>query len=176
MIIVEGPDGAGKTSLITRLAAETSIPVHERAVRDKTGPDERDLWEWTHVDMANWGEQVYLYDRHPLVSEYIYGPLTRGQVAPGFDRQSAHALRQRLEQQCLLILCLPPLAEYHKNLLADEQMEGVLDHQEALYGLYSSLTTTWGGWLKRYDYTDPTAYHRVSIAARVHAAQWRKTR
>jgi hypothetical protein len=178
MIIIEGPDGAGKSWLVKQLSKDLGIPVHERAVRDRVGPaDTRGdgLWQWAHHDVTTWPRQgVHVYDRHPLVSEYIYGPVIRGKSAPGFNQPSAHGLRRQMEQRCLLVLCLPPIEVVLRNIRNEEQMEGVQEHPTQLYGLYESLVSSWGGWRVVYDYTEgESEYEHVKMAARLHAAQWK---
>jgi hypothetical protein len=178
MIIVEGPDGAGKSYLVKQLSHDLVIPQHERAVRDRLGPHDPEgtsLWQWAYHDVTTWAAQpMSLYDRHPLVSEYIYGPIVRGQSAPGFNHPSAHGLRRLMEQRCLLVLCLPPHDTYVENLRKEEQMEGVDEHALQLYGLYEALISSWGGWRVVYDYTElPSQYEHVRMSARLHAAQWK---
>lgn len=181
MIIVEGPDGAGKTSLIERLSADLGIPKHEKAI-PWSGPPEpgsSSLWQWAHHDVTTWPSQpMAIYDRHPLISEYIYGPVIRGKSAPGFNQPSAHGLRRQMEQRCLLIICLPPHEVYVANIEATKQMVGVTEHSFQLYGLYEALVSSWGGWRVVYDFVpwthgDETQYEHVKMSARLHAAQWK---
>lgn len=177
MIIIEGPDGAGKSWLVKQLSNELGIPQHERAVRDRLGPHDVEgttLWDWAVRDVASWEtSDVFLYDRHPLVSEYIYGPVTRGRMAPGFTHPSAQGVRQQIEQQCLLIVCLPPLEVVLENIQKEEQMEGVQENATILYGLYEALLASWPGWPVRYDYTRPSSLLMIKRFVRMHAAQWK---
>ena len=183
MIIVEGPDGAGKSHLVGMLSEDLGIPVHERAVRDRLGPADpqgASLWKWAYNDVTTWPSQpMSISDRHPLVSEYIYGPIIRGVSAPGFNHPSAHGLRRQMEQRCLLVLCLPPHEVYLANLKQEEQMDGVDEHALQLYGLYEALISSWGGWRVVYDFVpwthgDESQYEHVKMSVRLHAAQWKK--
>jgi hypothetical protein len=177
MIIVEGPDGTGKSTLIAKLSEDLDIPKHERAVRDRLGPSDlqgQSLWQWAYHDVTTWPSQALaIYDRHPLVSEYIYGPVIRGASAPGFNQPTAQGLRRKMEQQCLLVLCIPPHEVYIANLKLEEQMEGVDEHAVQLYGLYEALVSSWGGWRVLYDFTEGEAYEHVKMSVRLHAAQWK---
>lgn len=178
MIIIEGPDGAGKSRLIARLHEELGIPIHERAVRDKHGPSDTEgstLWDWTVRDVASWENQdVMLYDRHPLISEYIYGPVTRGRMASGFNQPSSQGLRHKVERHAVLIVCLPPLEVVEENIKKDDQMEGVHENISVLYGLYEALLSQWPGWPVRYDYTRRDGYDMIRRFVRMHVAQWQK--
>jgi hypothetical protein len=191
MIIVEGPDGAGKTNLIARMTNELGIPVHERHAGSRDGPIEN-LWDWTSRDLASWeGSDVMIYDRHPLISEYIYGPAIRGRLAWGFTHPSAHGMRRRMEQQCLLILALPDFHTVERNVQATEedQLEGVSTKIEFIYWSYAALRSSWNGWMVDYDYPrsfDPAgndletegkgSYRSVLRAAKLHVATWEKIR
>lgn len=154
MIIVEGMDGTGKSSLIERITSRFSIPVHERASSSRGGPV-ADLFEWANRDVNAWGDMpVHLYDRHPLISEYIYGPVTRGTVDPMFYSADAIHLTRRMQADCMVIFCDPEWTEVHANLAADphNQMAGVMDNSRRLHLLYKSFRHHWAGQKLTWDY------------------------
>lgn len=142
MIIVEGPDGGGKTSLITRLQDELHFQVQPRACTSDNGIDPGTLREWVDRDLSGIRNRGF-YDRHPLISEPIYGPLIRGRMADGFSEVSWMASRLNLfkMQQPLMIFCLPPFSEVQKNIEMSHEpttkhLRGVRTHARALYELY----------------------------------------
>src|SRR5215211_3588455 len=83
LIIVEGPDGSGKTTLIEKLASEFNFPVMPRVVNKDTEAMV-DLVKWTEEDLTK-GFGPRIYDRHRLISEPIYGSVVRHEMQPGFD-------------------------------------------------------------------------------------------
>src|ERR687883_686991 len=83
MIIVEGPDGGGKTTLITKLSDLFDLPIAERVV-SKEARAMVDLVQWTERNVSE-GSQHTLFDRHRLISEPIYGAILRDRFEPGFD-------------------------------------------------------------------------------------------
>lgn len=69
MIIVEGPDGSGKTTLINQLAKEFELEVNPRVVSKETN-ELTDLKTWVEENIAQ-GFQYKLFDRYRLISEFI---------------------------------------------------------------------------------------------------------
>lgn len=137
MIIVEGPDGAGKTTLISQLIAEFELPVAPRVVSKQTN-DLTDLQQWVDRNLSE-GFQYTLFDRHRLISEFCYGPTLRPKQRPGFTDYLWvwKSLRRLYEDvQPVIIYCLPELATIKRNLENDPDNEVVRDHIEQIYAAY----------------------------------------
>lgn len=137
MIIVEGPDGAGKTTLINQLCERFGLEVAPRVVT-KDAEAMVDLKDWVEQNIAE-GFQYKIFDRHRLISEFIYGPLLRKEQQPGFtDLIWSHVQLRRLynDVQPFIIYCLPPLDEVKHNLEGDAENKVVADHVEAMYTAY----------------------------------------
>lgn len=181
MVIVEGPDGGGKTTLIKRLTKDTGLPMHARASDSMTGPVQ-DLYEWTDQDISTWQWQpLSIYDRHPLLSEPIYGPTIRGYVRPGFER-SNNALpgyRRYLRENALVILCLPPLDVVTENVHAARDMPGVVENIGYIYDCYQMILSLWpvNAHIARYDYTaraqDANGYDGILASVQDHKYRWK---
>src|SRR5690554_3611457 len=85
IIIVEGMDGTGKTTLVQQLAH--LLEVKPRKYVGSLGPSDdyrlvlvnRTISEITELEIASAeGRSIKrLYDRFPLISEAIYGPVLR---------------------------------------------------------------------------------------------------
>lgn len=137
MIIVEGPDGAGKTTLIRQMCAEFDIEVAPRVVGKDT-KDLVDLQQWVE-DNLNEGFQWKIFDRYRLISEFCYGPTLRPVQRPGFTNRAWvwNSLR-RLYQEVrpVIIYCLPKLEVIKENLRDDPDNEVVRDHIEQIYAAY----------------------------------------
>jgi energy-coupling factor transporter ATP-binding protein EcfA2 len=125
MIIVTGPKGSGKTTLVNQLVAGLDIklqkpftnPQYYDAPRTlgradfqmkKVEADNSDLMEAVTEDLYKWPEtETSIYEGYPLIEEYIYGPLNRGGLARGFE---GHAVKPVLEffwRSVLVIYCRP---------------------------------------------------------------------
>lgn len=138
MIIVEGPDGAGKTTLIEQLKERYGLEVAPRVVT-KGAEAMTDLKVWVEENLAQ-GFQYRIFDRHRLISEFIYGPLLRQQQQPGFTDLTWSWLQlEKLygEIRPFIIYCLPPLETVAENVyLSGDENKVVLDHIEAMYTAY----------------------------------------
>lgn len=137
MIIVEGPDGAGKTTLIRQLQKEFGLEVAPRVV-SKNAEALVDLKDWVAQNLED-GFQYKIFDRHRLISEFIYGPLLRKEQQPGFDNivwaySSLYNLYELVGP--VVIYCLPPLETVRKNILGDHENAVVADHIDAMYTAY----------------------------------------
>ncbi len=95
-IIIEGPDGAGKTTFATKGFKDYQYH-HE-------GPPSSgyDLLKYYTNLLDQWDNTIF--DRHAL-SELVYGPLLRGQSRVSFEEVD---LLYNYQKKDRLIICLPP--------------------------------------------------------------------
>ena len=139
MIVVEGPDGAGKTQLVMRLCQQFQMSVEPRVVDSSTNPiGGISLKQWVDEDLLAW-PRAAIYDRHRLISEPIYAPIMRGRLADGFEdsiwfiRQLGHFWKARP----LVIYCLPPVEEVVRNVTrSDTDNEAVCKAISGIYWMY----------------------------------------
>lgn len=117
MIIVEGPDGGGKSTLVKTLSAELGLPVAPRVVGSDTRPL-TDLAVWTERNVDQ-GFQRVIFDRHRLISEPIYSPFKNHEPTSRFMNLNWVAdMTWRFYTQCkpIIIYALPPIGEVHRNV------------------------------------------------------------
>lgn len=119
MIIVEGCDGSGKSTLIKNLGITDTLWMGGARVKHPT----RGV-SWAYADnvppVAQFGRQIQrnlhrvAFDRFHI-SERVYGPLLRGEQVmddDAFERVSAELRRLRVP----VILCLPPYEAAYANV------------------------------------------------------------
>lgn len=136
MIVVEGPDGAGKTSLIKLLNQVYDIPIAPRVVSKDTEAMV-DLQKWVDDDLDK-GFQRVIYDRYRLISEPIYGPILRNKSEAGFDKLSwlAPRLKRFYDLKPTIIYCLPPLETVLSNIDGDTDNIAVALRIRSIYSAY----------------------------------------
>jgi hypothetical protein len=137
MIIIEGPDGAGKTTLINNLSSFFGLPVAPRVVRQDTTPMVN-LREWVDTNLAQ-GFQRIIFDRHRLISEPIYGTIMPNKIVDhGFweRRWLKEAMTRFHDIRPLVIYCLPPLGTVVRNIVSDPNNNEVRPHIEQIYRAY----------------------------------------
>lgn len=120
MIIVEGPDGAGKTTLIKQLTEAVGLDIAPRVV-SKNAEAMVDLRSWVEENVAI-GFQPKIFDRHRLISELIYGPALRGEPEPGFDDLEwlTEQLIRFYQARPIIIYCLPSWPVVWNNINSSE--------------------------------------------------------
>jgi hypothetical protein len=167
MIIVEGPDGAGKTTLVSQIEHDWDItrePKQTSAQAVSLTPP----GGWIEQQLAQ-GFGMRLYDRFALISSPCYTMLeNRTMVEPLTDPMWMKLQHYRLSQiDPVIIWCLPPLEIVKENLLReDDSGRGLIDHIEeiylayvAFYGAMSCCTTSQMVW----DYTMPDLPHLANL-------------
>lgn len=156
MIILEGPDGAGKTTLMEQLLdAFPSIEHHERASTSTGGPVDN-IFNWAEADVETWPVQpLSFYDRHPLISEPIYGTILRGNVDPRFGDVAGANLMHKLNSKALVVYCLPEFSTVFANIQKNEadQLSGVGENIWDIYESYRQRMFTHA------HYMPHTAFH-----------------
>lgn len=159
IVVVEGCDGAGKTTLIEQ-AREGQRERYFLTVRASRYPPNLK----TAFQYLQWVKHQrdidLLLDRIHFVSDRVYGPILRNE-----DLFSGMPLDFGLRGISVIVHCRPPLAIVQANVAKTTQMIGVSDHTEALYKKYDELMLSIGMRgikVMTYDYTgdDPKAFWR----------------
>lgn len=167
MIVVEGPDGAGKTTLIETLKYYLGLPVADRVVSKDTEAMV-DLAEWVRTNVES-GFKPTIFDRHRLISEFIYGPTLREEQQPKFTEQvwTSEMLFRFYSCRPIIIYCLPPIEIVRANIAEDATNRVVWDKIDAIYTAYLQRAALDNIWYPMrtfiYDYTSDSS--RELIAA-----------
>jgi hypothetical protein len=140
MIIVEGPDGAGKSTLVKELQELfPDLLLGERGVEDRDK-----LWEVTRPDTyraiseALTSERPHIWDRL-FWSEFAYWRLTSRECQfTGRDERVIPDLIATIGAP--VIWCMPPFDVVKQNVMQEHQMEGVIRHIESIYELYQGMS------------------------------------
>lgn len=158
-IIVEGPDGGGKTSFIDRLLVRYPVLVKApRACTSEDGPID-ELAQYVENDSVERRIGYWVYDRHPLVSELIYSPgMSRAMPEKFLD---ANWLRGQLlsfrNRANLVIYCLPPFPDVAKNVALNhggtDHQNGVMQNLVGIYQLYYLAFVNDNPRAVKWDYT-----------------------
>lgn len=141
MIILEGPDCAGKTTLLKMLVAEMpGLKVMKRAVSSE-GVALTNIKTYVQGHLTS-GFQPRLFDRFALISGPIYGSLT-GMSGPNIAFQDRYwhftAEAQLLSLRPVIVYCLPPLPVIRTNLQNDlTSAKVVADDLDSIYYQYQA--------------------------------------
>lgn len=151
MIIVEGMDNSGKTTLCEKLESKSNFPV----IHSPGPPQVVGIEAWfSFVRDTLTREVPCIYDRHPIFSEYIYGPLLRG-VNMLSDKDY---LSKLVKKDPLVIYCRPAdsiIVDFKDTI----QMNGVKEKALMLIKAYDDFMNLFraNGRVYDYDYNlDPT--------------------
>lgn len=185
MIVIEGPDGAGKTTLINKLKEDLSLPIHERSANSDASPTldtevtrGANLAAWAYKDVITMPDQpLSIYDRHCLISEFVYGPIVRGYLDPNMLSTTVHFLIRQLAERCLVIFCRPDNEEIVNNVRRDPVSQGVVGTLELnIAYAYDALKMFWPGNNMYYNYQDhrSNSYESVLSACRLHMVNWER--
>ena len=135
MIIVEGPDGGGKTSLARHLAQHLAMSIAPRVVSKETEAM-TDLRVWTDENLRR-GFQRMIFDRHRLISDPIYRAVFGKHNARLYNPAwLTSALDQFYGIDPIIIFCMPPLEVVALNLADDPDNKVVVNDIEKIYYSY----------------------------------------
>ncbi len=130
MIIVEGFDNSGKSTLVKKLSKDLKLLVMNNQRLPKSAVDVQD-----YLSLCGSINHRYplILDRLSVISEPIYGPICRDQsiLTPLI---LAHMRAQLLELNPAIVYCRPPTPAILN--FEEEQMEGVVDKAMTLIAAY----------------------------------------
>jgi hypothetical protein len=136
MIIVEGMDNTGKTTLIQRLIRETGRGYLSAMV--SLGPSKTILEQFHWVDkqiaLAKMGGPLTVYDRFLPICDVIYGPIVRNGSLWGINHLIIDQLLKEVNP--LIIYCRPSDSKVLGFEDGREQMEGVVENGQKLLDKY----------------------------------------
>ena len=154
MLLIEGPKGAGKTTLATSLSFGLNLPIYNynEQLQARGQYDVHSIIN----DVKLWGMTDFfgIYQGHPFIEEYIYGPLFRREVAESFYSWEIRPVIQYMWANSVIIYCRP------RNY-SDET--GALAAYDLLFRTPLLPAQVW-----EYDYTDEYNLDKVMTSVRAY--------
>lgn len=133
LIIIEGLDNSGKSTLAQKLSHQLNIPIQEGSGPPKT--------EEEFIDRVNRYLEIeppVIFDRHPVISESIYGPIIRNKdiVTP--------SMKVRLfNSKPIIIYCDPQTRGLEDHKIKDGES---IHHINGLYDQFLKLLEAYRSW------------------------------
>lgn len=103
MLIFEGPDNSGKSTVSSYISHELGIPLHHFGKPPKTIDELKN-----RIDFMFNNHDRYIFDRIPLISEQVYSILRDVNLMSVIDEAGWHYNRLR-SLNPIIIYCRPPL-------------------------------------------------------------------
>jgi hypothetical protein len=164
LVILEGADGSGKSSLATRIRKD----IDEYLLFLKSNGPPHTLGQLANVlgVLTNLRDQSIpvVTDRNPVISEYVYGPIIRGKCMHALSIEQM----ARWFKDTMIIHCRPNYQALAAGVRKEVQMEGVVLNHRHIIQAYDDLMgflEKEGVYIKRYDYTGPPQLVLDSIKA-----------
>lgn len=159
IIVVEGPDNAGKTTLALELAKKLRA-LFVKAERPRHRPDL--LIYQGILEQAQRYSGLVVVDRHLAISEPIYGSIIRG--GHDLDADDIALCCSRMDA---VIYCRPPTGVILASLSGRTHMSGVLENAGAIIRAYDALFHPESAWdnLFHYDFTKQNPQDVISWMA-----------
>lgn len=140
MIVVEGLDNTGKTTLVNRILDEFPELEYRESIGNKH--DLEVIQDQAHDEAFFWNKLKYTVgDRSRLISEFIYNPILKG-------RQYAFPFHSWLEMMGsfvqglnLVVVCYRSRLQIVSSFDEREQLKGVRQHLTEIDDQYSRLPT-----------------------------------
>jgi len=133
MIIVEGCDNTGKSTVLAKLADGLKLMIVNNRKRP-SGTSDISFFNTRMVELSK--HFPLILDRHPVISEPVYGPICRGTSWPERYYQE-NVLRELERIKALVVYCRPKNSTI-LNFGERDQMEGVVKNGLKLIQAYDS--------------------------------------
>lgn len=165
MLIVEGPDNSGKSTLVRRLAEEAKLLLIANKRKPKT---KSQIFEFMNLAIPLSHRFPTIFDRWSPISEAVYGPIIRGHSILSFhDEEVARAAPILSGLSPMIIYCRPDDDTIKESLGDRGQMPGVEENIDDLILSYDQVINHWAHAPNvsyptvRYNYRDPGAYEYI---------------
>jgi len=152
MILVEGCDGSGKTTLVNRLAEDLSLQIGPRSTASRD-----DLYKVTRIDTytalgmaVEGGRPPYIWDRLGPLSDPIYSQV-QGRTQAFHPREIEYFAGIVQALRCPVIVCRTDRKTTEDNAKRSHQMEDVLPNVPFIWNAYNRLIVV-TPWMTPYNY------------------------
>jgi len=171
-IIVEGPDGAGKTMLAEQLATHYGLRYRRPppATLSSTHGPQDGLVEWWDTQLAQTPSELasVVYDRCFYISDPIYQQAQAKRDLLVDSQDLAAGIMKLWNVEPFLIFCLPPFATQLANVqregrhrLAEVDAQGLLKICNQYWAHYALWATSLYDNVRKYDYTEEDEWSRL---------------
>jgi hypothetical protein len=149
LIIVEGPDGSGKSTLIKRIKSLPGLPQLWCLSSASRYRDQFLLGDFLGWLRQRPSDVRLLFDRFPLISECVYGPILRGSLwgrpltdsaMSGRDMMIENHLKE-LDPEPLIIYTRVPIENLRESIQQEPQLDGVISQLDLIYAEYERMMT-----------------------------------
>jgi hypothetical protein len=163
LIVVEGPDNTGKSTLVDQLQRHFCLPiirpVSYNKVYDKGEQEVIKYTEWMLKDFETSKQQTLIYDRHPLISANIYEKIIINRNSILLNQRYNALTYEFAKINPIIIYCRPSINTIF-NWGDRSQMAGVKENITQLIQQYDYMIPrikSYGFDVLYYDYTDAGA-------------------
>jgi len=156
VVIIDGPDGAGKTTLGHQLESEGYVYLPSPRLAAKGDP-ERMKYETARYLRLYGSSSIHVVDRM-LFSEQAYGPVLRGRSAFS-SFEYLNLISNIMRQKVHIVFCLPKNHYYktEESPLLIAQMPKIRSRYEDLYVQVLQVYPL----IVKYDWEVPDAYENL---------------
>lgn len=172
MLIVEGADNSGKTTLVRRLAEEVRLLLIANKHKPRT---KSQAFEFLNLAIPLSKRFPTIFDRWSPISEMVYGPVIRGQaILTEHDVDVARAAPLLAGIKPMIIYCRPDDETIRGTIRDRNQMTGVPERINQVIKAYDRVIDHWAHTPTnsyptiRYDYRDPEAYEFIRDRVTLH--------
>lgn len=157
MIICEGMDNSGKSVMAKRISEMFNIPLITRLSNPEKGKPPDNSYMVNHtLNMLELNPKA-VFDRFPVISEAVYGPILRGGNAFDTGPYLWNFYLEKLRSiRPLIIYCRPPNGKI-LSFGSREQMSGVVEQSHLLLHRYDLLMAQFRDYermfIHRYNFT-----------------------
>lgn len=165
ILILEGPDGSGKSTLGKQLAADLGVEYVYPGKPENVYQCQEIV---NHVDSLREDSRLYIIDRTPWISDLIY--------ATAFDRPTLMKVKDIVEYQAkpgqFPIFCLPTclsksdISQEVKPHKSKWHMQKVMANHERIINLYDRIFRTNFPNSPRYNFRKEGSYEEIKQYAK----------
>jgi hypothetical protein len=165
MIVVEGMDNSGKSTLCEQLGKHFGFPVeHSPSKLAIVDPNSWRKWLSEAIEKATTDREHHIiYDRFPITSESVYGPVLRNN---NLLYSEPSLILKWISTNPILVYCRPP-REIILHFGDGVQMPGVKEHADELLNAYDLIIETLGRSVFTFKYDFHTTNQLDSLITRI---------
>lgn len=167
MVVIDGPDNSGKSTLVNRLVEDIGIPHQHSEGPWKT---RRGLLEsLEEIDIKNSSDDFFLQDRYGLISELIYQPILRpdNRIINITDQPEGEYWKKLVKME-FLVICMPPMERLFDEASLASQPKEIIANMDSIINAYRNfiymIKPNEDIRLFVYDWTIPWHYRMLKLA------------